>query len=41
MTVERAELMKTIGELTVERDWLKKKSTETFGGEYEKKFGKR
>jgi len=38
---ERTELLNTIGQLTVERDWLKKKSVEIFGVEYEKKFNKR
>ena len=38
---ERGELLNTIGKLTVERDWLKKKSVEVFGLEYEKKFNKR
>jgi len=38
---ERRELLNTIGQLTVERDWLKKKSVEIFGVEYEKKFNKR
>ena len=38
---ERGELLNTIGQLTVERDWLKKKSVEIFGLEYEKKFNKR
>jgi len=41
MEEERSELMSTIGQLTVERDWLKKKSVEVFGHEYEKKFNKR
>ena len=38
---ERGSLLGTIGQLTVERDWLKKKSVEIFGPEYEKKFSKR
>ena len=38
---ERAGLLETIGQLTVERDWLKKKSVEIFGHEYEKKFSNR
>ena len=38
---EREELLKTVGQLTLERDWLKKKSTEVFGPEYEKKFSKK
>jgi len=41
MEEERAGLMETIGQLTVERDWLKKKSVEIFGHEYEKKFSRR
>ena len=35
------ELLKTVGQLTIERDWLKKKSVEVFGPDYEKKFSKR
>lgn len=35
---ERKELLKTIGQLTIERDWLKKKSVEVFGSDYEKRF---
>jgi len=38
---EHAEMLKTIGQLTLERDWLKKKSVEIFGPDYEKKFSKR
>jgi transposase-like protein len=38
---ERDELLKTVGQLTIERDWLKKKSIEVFGPEYEKKFSKK
>ena len=38
---EREELLKTIGQLTIERDWLKKKSAEVFGSDYEKKFSKK
>lgn len=38
---EREELLKTIGQLTIERDWLKKKSSEVFGLDYEKKFSKK
>jgi transposase-like protein len=33
-------LLTKVGQLTVELDWLKKKSTELFGFEYEKKFSK-
>jgi len=40
MNLEREEMLKTIGQLTIERDWLKKKSDEVFGTCYEKKFGK-
>ena len=35
------ELLKTVGQLTIERDWLKKKSIEMFGPDYEKKFSKK
>lgn len=38
---ERQELMAKVGQLTIEVDWLKKKSVEVFGPEYEKKFSKR
>ena len=38
---EHAQMLKTIGQLTLERDWLKKKSVEMFGPDYEKKFSKR
>ena len=38
---EREELLKTVGQLTIERDWLKKKSIEVFGPDYEKKFSKK
>ena len=41
MEAERDELFKTVGQLTIERDWLKKKSVEVFGPEYEKKFSKK
>ena len=37
---ERDELLKTVGQLTIERDWLKKKSSELLGPEYEKRFNK-
>ena len=33
------ELFKTVGQLTFERDWLKKKSVELFGEDYEKMYG--
>ena len=36
-----AQMLETIGQLTLERDWLKKKSIEIFGPDYEKKFSKR
>lgn len=35
---EKAAMLKTIGQLTLERDFLKKKSIERFGADYEKKF---
>ena len=35
------ELLKTVGQLTLERDWLKKKSIEVFGPDYEKRFSKK
>ena len=38
---EYEELLKTVGQLTIERDWLKKKSIEVFGPDYEKKFSKK
>ena len=38
---EREELLKTVGQLTIERDWLKKKSIEVFGPDYEKRFSKK
>jgi len=41
MEVEREELLKTVGQLTIERDWLKKKSIEVFGPDYEKRFSKK
>ena len=41
MENEREELLKTVGQLTIERDWLKKKSIEVFGPDYEKKFSKK
>ena len=34
-------LLAKVGQLTVEVDWLKKKSAEIFGPDYEKKFTKR
>jgi transposase-like protein len=41
MEAEREELLKTVGQLTIERDWLKKKSVEMFGPDYEKRFSKK
>jgi len=41
MQEEKDELLKTVGQLTLERDWLKKKSVEIFGPDYEKKFSKK
>ena len=41
MEAKHEELLKTVGQLTVERDWLKKKSIEVFGPDYEKKFSKK
>lgn len=41
LDTEREELLKKIGQLMVERDWLKKKSVEIFGSDYEKKFNKK
>jgi transposase-like protein len=38
---EYEELLKTVGQLTIERDWLKKKSIEVFGPDYEKRFSKK
>jgi transposase len=35
---EKSDMLKTIGQLTLERDFLKKKSSELFGPDYEKKF---
>lgn len=36
---EREELLKTVGQLTLERDWLKKKAADVCGSDYEKRFG--
>jgi transposase-like protein len=41
MESEREEMLRTIGQLTIERDWLKKKSVEAFGHGYEKKFDRK
>ena len=37
---EKQELMAKVGQLTIENDWLKKKSAQVFGHDYEKKFNK-
>ncbi len=37
---DRNELLRTVGQLTIERDWLKKKPVEAFGPDYEKKFNR-
>ena len=37
---EKQELMAKVGQLTIENDWLKKKSAQVFGPDYEKKFNK-
>ena len=36
---ERTELMAKVGQLTIENDWLKKKSKEVFGPDWETKSG--
>ena len=36
---ERTELMAKVGQLTIENDWLKKKSKEVFGTDWETKSG--
>ena len=41
MEEDYQELLAKVGQLTVERDWLKKKSAEIFGPDYEKKLTKR
>jgi transposase-like protein len=41
MEAKHEELLKTVGQLTLERDWLKKKSIEVFGPDYEKRFSKK
>jgi transposase-like protein len=41
LSAKHEELLKTVGQLTLERDWLKKKSAEMFGPDYEKKFSKK
>ena len=37
---ETKELMAKVGQLTIENDWLKKKSAQVFGPDYEKKINK-
>jgi len=37
---EHNALMAKVGQLTIENDWLKKKSAQVFGPDYEKKFNK-
>lgn len=39
MDEERTELMAKVGQLTIENDWLKKKSKEVFGTDWETKSG--
>jgi len=41
MEAKHDELLKTVGQLTLERDWLKKKSAEMLGPDYEKRFSKK
>lgn len=36
---ERTELMAKVGQLTIENDWLKKKSEQVFGSEWETNSG--
>jgi len=38
LETEKADMLKMIGQLTLERDFLKKKSIQIFGPDYEKKF---
>lgn len=38
---EKEELTKKVGQLTMQVDWLKKKSEETFGSDWESKFSPR
>lgn len=38
---ERDEYAKKVGQLTMQVDWLKKKSEEVFGSEWERKFSKK
>ena len=41
MDAERDELLKKVGQLTVEGEWMKKKSREAFGPDYEKVFSRK
>jgi transposase-like protein len=41
MEQDRNDLLAKVGQLTIEVDWLKKKSAEILGPDYEKKFTKR
>jgi len=41
MQQDRNDLLAKVGQLTIEVDWLKKKSAEMLGPDYEKKFTKR
>lgn len=38
---EKAEYQRKVGQLTMQVDWLKKKSEETLGPDYESKFSKK
>ncbi|KGP74949.1 hypothetical protein JT05_13340 [Desulfosporosinus sp. Tol-M] len=38
LEAEKEDMLKTIGQLTLERDFLKKKSIQIMGADYEKKF---
>jgi len=38
---KQTQMLETIGQLTLEHDWLRKKTIEIFGPEYEKKFSKK
>jgi transposase-like protein len=41
MAQDHNDLLAKVGQLTIEVDWLKKKSAEMLGPDYEKKFTKR
>ena len=41
LETERGMLLETIGQLTMESDWLKKKSAELYGTEYESRYSRR